>query len=104
MHCIVISPAAKKLEDGQAIRVELSQQTQILHVNAEVQARRVYIAGKGGTESSGPTSVTRAHSQPTDSLPPTDTPSATDAPRKGPRRAVNEGSGEKVNTVTPPES
>ena len=95
-----------KLEDGQAIRVGLSQEAEIMHRNAQVQSRRVYMAGASGTETSGPASITRARTSTADT-PDSQAPaliinSTTDQPRKGPRKAVNEDSGEKINTVTPP--
>lgn len=106
LYCYL--PSGVKLEDGQAIRVELSQQAQTMHSTAEVQSRRVYMASNG-TETSGPAAITRAHTSATP--PPSDSQSSTvtngstaDTPRRGPRKAVNEDSGEKINTVTPPES
>lgn len=108
LYCYL--PSGTKLDDKQAIRVELSPEVQALHAAAEVQSRRIYMAGdKGGRETSGPATVTRARSRSLDTPESTPTPdslgtSVEDPARKGPRRAVNEDSGEKVNTVTPPEN
>lgn len=86
--------------DGSAVQVDLSQEAKRRYSGAEIRSRRVYLAG--GASSNGtadPTVVTRVQ-------PPAETHTTTTASTsieeptpKGRRRAVNENSGPKVNTV-----
>lgn len=83
---------------GSSIQVDLSQEAKLRYSGAEIRSRRVYLAGGGSSsERADSTVVTRVQkpveTNTSESLTPdTQTP-------KGKRRAVNEDSGPKVNTV-----
>ncbi len=99
LYCYL--PDGQTLEGRQSIRVALSPEAQLLYGDAQVQSRRIFMNGNA-SESSGPTTITRAH--PTSASEPATTESAPATAQPQPRghsRPVNEDSGEKVSTLPP---
>jgi hypothetical protein len=83
---------------GSSVQVDLSQEAKLRYYGAEVRSRRVYLAGGGpSNQTAEPAVVTRVQ-QPDDAS--TTSSTTPDEPTpKGRRKAVNEDSGPKVNTV-----
>jgi VWFA-related protein len=81
---------------GSSVQVDLSQQAKLRYYGAEVRSRRVYLAGGTSSETADSTVVTRV--QQTDNTSSSSTIS-TEPTSKGRRKAVNEDSGTRVNTV-----
>ena len=100
LYCYL--PDGQTAESRQSIRVALSPEAQIHYRDAQVQSRRIFMNGSGASETSGPTTVTRAHS--IEATEPTTSETAPVSPQPQPHghsRPVNEDSGEKVNSVPP---
>jgi hypothetical protein len=92
-------PEGANAADRDAVRVDLSRDARLRYQDAEVHYRRVFLSGNAG-ERSGPTVVTRA---PDPSEAPVANEPATDqrgsSPPKRRRVAVNEDSGDHINTI-----
>jgi hypothetical protein len=82
---------------GSSVQVDLSQEARLRYNGAEVRSRRVYLAGSGQPgETAEPTVVTRVQRPADTNISP---PLRAEPTSKERRKAVNESSGPKVNTV-----
>lgn len=100
LYCYL--PDGQTAEGRQSIRVSLSPDAQLHYRDAQVQSRRVFMNGNGASETSGPTTITRAHTADTTEPTASETAPKRSQPQPpGHSRPVNEDSGEKVNTLPP---
>ncbi len=98
LYCYL--PDGQTLEGRQSIRVSLSPEAQLRYHDAQVQSRRVFMNGNA-SDSSGPTTITRAHSTDSEPAAAESAPAATQPQPRGHSHPVNEDSGDKVNTLPP---